>query len=444
MTSASDLVAPHLSPPGETDHPLVGRAGRLGAVGPVRLVKTDGWMPSTCAIYSAIVGQTPATENDPHGSTVSGTGRAYADPARARLLAVAEALERQADGTIDEDLLTNASAAELGDEAMDLDLVARCSQRELRRPGCPVRMADKNAAIRWAKAVDLHSGADKLVPAIMVSLGLSRQPAERFWLPISTGAAAHVTLEAAVINAICELIERDALALTWLQCLPLPRLADDCIPEQAREVIDWYDRNGVETRLFDATTDVGVPTIYCVQTAREASVNRAAQLVGAATDFDVPAAVVRAIFEAAGMRIHSYYNRVPRSYRDYTGVCDSAVAMGRRSRRHAFGFLLDERPDDRVARPRSRTFGSESELLAFLLRRLRELQMSVYAVDVSIRELDEAGLVGVHLVIPELQPMSLRPLAQYRAHPRLYRAPERMGMPVRPESRLNPCPQPMA
>ena len=48
------------------------------------------------------------------------------------------------------------------------------------------------------------------------------------------------------------------------------------------------------------------------------------------------------------------------------------------------------------------------------------------------------------VIIPELQPMSLRPLAQYRAHPRLYTAPRAMGHRALPESRLNRWPQPIA
>lgn len=389
-----------------------------------------------------MVGKLRSADTSPDDS-VSGTGRAYGDPARARLLAVVEALERHASGTVDRSLLTSASAAELGAEAMDLDLVARCSAQELRRPGCPVEPVDKNARIRWMPGVDLHSGADVLLPALMVSLGLSRRAGERFWLPISTGAAAHVTLEDATFNGACEVIERDAVALTWLQRLPLPRLSEECVPERAREIIEWYGRRGVDTHLFDATTDVGVPTIYCVQVTREENVSRAAQIVGAASDFDVPAAVLRAVLEAAAMRIHSYYNKYARSYRAYAGVCDGAVAMGRRSQRPAFDFLLADLANRPVSRPRTLAV-PEHDRLAFLLRRLKDLSMSAFAVDIATRELDDIGLSAVHVVIPELQPMSLRPLAQYRGHPRLYQAPARMGMPVHPESRLNPYPQPLA
>lgn len=70
--------------------------------------------------------------------------------------------------------------------------------------------------------------------------------------------------------------------------------------------------------------------------------------------------------------------------------------------------------------------------------------MPVLAVDRSHAELRSVGLTAVNVVIPDLQPMSLLPLAQFRAHPRLYRAPAAMGFPVHSEEELNPWPQPFA
>ena len=64
------------------------------------------------------------------------------------------------------------------------------------------------------------------------------------------------------------------------------------------------------------------------------------------------------------------------------------------------------------------------------------------AVDRTPAELGAVGLTAVSVIIPDLQPMSLFPLAQYRAHPRLYQAPELMGYPSHSEKDLNPWPQP--
>jgi ribosomal protein S12 methylthiotransferase accessory factor len=70
--------------------------------------------------------------------------------------------------------------------------------------------------------------------------------------------------------------------------------------------------------------------------------------------------------------------------------------------------------------------------------------MQVLAVNCTTRELAAVGLTAVNVIIPDLQPMSLLPLAQYRAHPRLYSAPLLMGYPSLPEEELNPWPVPYA
>jgi ribosomal protein S12 methylthiotransferase accessory factor len=83
-----------------------------------------------------------------------------------------------------------------------------------------------------------------------------------------------------------------------------------------------------------------------------------------------------------------------------------------------------------------------ADALAWLLDTLSRKGMQAIAVDRTPRELRAAGLTAVNVVIPDLQPMSLYPLSQCRAHPRLYQAPLLMGYPSHSEEDLNPWPQP--
>ncbi len=424
---------------------LTALSGLFGAVGTVHAVRTSGWLPRRCSMYSAATGNLAAIRASFSAKVQMpyGTGRAYDDPAHARLVAISEAMERYCALVFDERRFVTASAKDLGEDALDLETLPRCSARELRHPGCPVLPADTTADLRWVTGIDLRTQRDVFLPAVTVDLGFRRQRSEQFWLPISTGCATHVTLEAALINAIGEVIERDAIALTWLQKLPLPILGAGYLTGPARQMIDWCGDRGIKTFMFDATTDIGVPTIYCVQLADVGY--RAAQVVGCATDLDIPAAVQRALLEAMGMRGHMHAEPlVPRRYGDYRAPSDGATAMGRRSRRAAFGFLFDDLASRPVTAPVPVSFASDAERLAYLIRRLADKGMTVYAVDISTRELASIDHSAVRVVIPGLQPMSLRPLAQYRGHPRLYNAPAQMGMRALPENRLNPWPQPVS
>jgi ribosomal protein S12 methylthiotransferase accessory factor len=371
----------------------------------------------------------------------SGTGRAYGDPERARLLAVAEAMERYAGLIPRESGLVVGPAVEMGRDAIDLDLIARCSRRELSQPGCPIHDVDKTRPIRWAKATNLHTGQTVLVPAVMVFLSFPQLDAENFWIPVSTGCAVHQSVEAAAVNAISELIERDALALTWLLRRPLPLLDDGCLPDSARSIIGWCAGHGIESFLYDATTDLGVPVVCCLQTTENAP--RTGQLVGAACGFDIASLTEHALLEAMCLRLGIENRReLPRRYADHRSVHDGAAVMAARARRDAFEFFL--RNDVPASRPAGIDLGSDRGRLEFLLRRLAELDMTALAVDLTTRELRDSGHVAVRVIVPQLQPMSVRPLVQYRAHRRLRTAPERLGLRPEPDRRLNPYPQPMA
>jgi ribosomal protein S12 methylthiotransferase accessory factor len=424
---------------------LLDLAGPFGAVGPPRKSDTTGWMPEECSIFTASTGNPSAVTGPfrPGARIAHGAGRAYGDPDRARLLAVAEALERYAALLVDDRRLTLASAAELGGDALDLDHIPRCSSRELSRPGCPIMDIDKTRPIRWTAAEDLRTGRRVLVPAVMAFLEFPELDAENFWIPISTGCAVHASFEAAAVAAICEVIERDAIALTWLQRLPLPRLDDSRLSEAARSLIAWCTDRGITSHLYDATTDLDVPVVYCLQTTERTP--RGAQLVGAACGFDIPFLAEHALLETMGLRPGVQGSRrLPRRYADFRSIDDDAAVMAARSKRAAFGFLLDDlanRPVSRLEAPGPR---SDQERLLFLLQRLAQRGMTTLAVDLTPRELREVGHVAIRVIIPELQPMSARPLVQYRGHHRLYTAPGHMGFRTLPEHRLNPYPQPMA
>ncbi|WP_432040175.1 hypothetical protein [Streptomyces cucumeris] len=49
---------------------------------------------------------------------------------------------------------------------------------------------------------------------------------------------------------------------------------------------------------------------------------------------------------------------------------------------------------------------------------------------------------GKSAVVPDPQPMSIDPFAQFKGHRRLYEAPVRMGYRILPEDGLQPLPPP--
>jgi ribosomal protein S12 methylthiotransferase accessory factor len=364
---------------------------------------------------------------------------------RAARLCVAEALERYSTCVAPEGELTWATAEELGPQAVALlHALPRCSAAELADPRTVITGPDTAAPMRWVRGWSLTAGEPVWVPAVHVYMHLpARSAAERSWTPISTGCATHTDLAQALVNAVCEVIERDAIALTWYQRLPLPRVEFDEVPDALRPYLDRSRRSQVETVFFDATTDVGVPTLYSVDLAPHNEV--LGQLVMCNAGLDPVDSTAKILRESASSRIAMQVARPrPESAADFQHVFHGASYMGHPSRRDTFDFLLGGASRRPFSELPALATGDPAQDLAMLLQRLTAAGCQAIAVECTTHEAAEVGFRVVRVLVPELMPLSFVYRARYLAHPRLYSAPERMGYPVRTEAEINPLPQPFA
>ncbi len=366
----------------------------------------------------------PVTMAGPADGSGSGITRS-----ESTLRALAETLERYSSCIYDDRQFLWATAADLGGEALDLDTLPRCSDTEYAHPRCPVVPPDKHAPIRWVRGINLHDGRVAWIPAVLCYLNIpALARAERFCMPISTGCAAHTSIEDALLSGLCEVLERDAVTLTWLQRLPLPRIDAAAV-----------DTGSLQTHFFDATTDLGIPTIYCVQQAPHNP--KLTTVVGCDTALDPARSIEKLHREVASCRIALQAPRATATERDeFHSVYDGAMHTGSAAGREAFDFLLNS--------TRSRPLESMPRLTPGTLRgvlgRLKERGMEAYAVDLSTDEAIRVGMRVVRVIVPEAMPLSFSYRARFLGSPRLYEAPKRMGYAAKSEANLNPWPQPFA
>jgi ribosomal protein S12 methylthiotransferase accessory factor len=431
MTTSAELLA--------RVEPLV---SPFGPVARVKRVRPSRGLDRLAA-YGAFVGWMNQGGPGRKHSPTAASGRALDDPDRARLIAIAEGAERYSAGDFLGEPVVTAMASDLPGPVMDLDRVPRCSPAELARPGCPLRPLEPAAPMRWVQGVELCHREITWVPAVMACYHLrDTTEAERFWHRMSTGCAVHFDPAEAVLRAILEIIERDIIAILWLQNLPLPVIRETGLSDGAGYVLDAERRHFVKNYLFDATSDLGVPTVYCLRIAEHDA--KASRLVGCASARSIEAAAEKALLEASFICSVCYPDSpIPEAFEDFRNVTDGTRYMALPQRASSFSFLVDG-ADQRVAQDRPPLPDDSAAALASLIARLSDRGMQVIAVDRTPRELAAVGLTAVSVVIPDLQPMTLYPLAQYRAHPRLYAAPQLMGYPVQTEEELNPWPQPFA
>jgi ribosomal protein S12 methylthiotransferase accessory factor len=421
-----------------------------GLVTTVRQLESPPGDPAF-AVYSAQLGDLGAALPELRrtggldGTTgISGAG-SHDDPATARWLSVAEALERYATCVYSPDQFIWATAAELGDEALDVTRCPRVSANEQAHPGCFAVPPDPDAPMRWVRGVSLMSGRRVWVPAVLVYLHLPvASPGERFTIPISTGCAAHTDLHRALAKGMCEVVERDAVALTWLQRLALPEIEVDLDAEPLAGHLRKVRGNPrVRIHLYDATTDLGIPTVYGVEVSPHHP--RVRTVVNCAADPDPVEAVSKVLREIAAVRIALRHLRPSAADPDdFSILHDGALFMAEPQRAGRFDFLLaGGRRRPLSALPRHRFDDGLTEF-TYVRERLAAAGHEAFAVDLTTDEADRVGVTVVKVLVPSLQPLTFAPRVQFRAHPRLYQAPAAMGHPVHAEAELNPWPQPFA
>ncbi|MGD8167295.1 YcaO-like family protein [Herbiconiux sp. P16] len=366
------------------------------------------------------------------------------DPAMARAISMIEAVERYSNCVPPKNLRW-ATQRDLGLESLDLRTMPRCSKTEFEHPKCQTLPYDIDDKIRWVRGWSFRQAEPRWIPAVSVWLHLSPQArGERFTLPISTGSAAHTDLAKAVVNGLCEVVERDAISLTWLQMLPLPEIDFSDAPPDVKLTVESANSGATIHRFFDATTDVGIPTIYCVDTAPQSTSMR--HVVMCATDLDPGRAVIKIAREIASSRIALEHGQhAPMEVDDFVDVFHGAQYMGHADRSMAFDFLLRQPREVRKFGdiPSFADLTPESEL-RLVLARLESVSASAFAVDITTSEARSVGIHVVKTIIPELMPLSFAHRSRFLAHPRLFEAPLKLGYHSREEHHLNPFPQPFA
>lgn len=446
--TASPIILPQSDMGGlQSLDQLVGAYGVVGGIHQLPIQRGDPYFP----IFVAGLGNlTPVSANIDEAvqgastrGDMDGAGGAL-DPERARRLSVAEALERYSSCIVDSSQLRWATAKELGSEAVDLEAFPKCSPTELAQPASFVSPADSSAPMRWARAWSLTENKPKWVPAVHVWMRLAaRTPAERFTTGISTGCATHTDIHQAVLNGLCEVIERDAIALTWLQRIPWPRLEIDFSDPRLAPFAERQQRSHSHTEFFDATTDTGIPTFYSIEQTPEHPY--LGQLVMCNTSLDPVDSVAKMLRESASSRIALQVERqLPANVADYVNVFHGAVHMGRPDQRDAFNFLLDGTEKRKLADVPHLATGQPATDLALVVQRLKTLGHEVLVVELTTDEARDAGFRVVRVLVPGLMPLSFVHSARYLGHPRLYDAPANMGYQVNGEPELNHNPQPFA
>ena len=306
--------------------------------------------------------------------------------------------------------------------------------------------------ITWMMGVELPEATPVALPASLIYLVTPPPRIEDFFVPLtSNGMAAGPTLNAAVFSGLCELIERDALMITWMNRLPAIEIDLAGSGGMARDIARHYAGFGVEIRAFLLPTDLPASVVMAV--SFDPDPRKPAQVVGMGCHVDPGIALVKAVFEMCQGRpaeARRFVDKPPQGrlmrYEDVKTLDDHSAFAGLRERRDEFAFLWASgavQPIQAVANP---SRGDVDLDLDYCVRGLRALDVRVAYADLTLPDVAPYGIHAVRVLTTELQPIYFGHDTARLGGRRLFEVPQRLGFADRPrtEADLNPCPHPMA
>ena len=220
-----------------------------------------GVKPGDTPFISAV--HTTAVRRRIRGSrreAVATGGFDFGAPRVSEALALIEGLERLvALDYVDPSRVVRSALADLDRPALDPRGIALFNEAQLQDAPFPDRRFDPNIEAQWLWGIRIASGEPILVPAQVM-----KGETGSLIHATSSGAACHSSFHHAILNGLYELIERDALMLTWLNQWSRPRLrlADtDPDPYGVRQA---FADSSFRLTHVDLTTEVGVPVVLAI------------------------------------------------------------------------------------------------------------------------------------------------------------------------------------
>jgi oxazoline/thiazoline synthase len=360
---------------------------------------------------------------------------------QARTSALAESMERYCgvfDGT---EPRIRASFADLGKAALHPNSCMGYSKRQYaereshnlkgHRPHWVPQPFRDDIEIEWTPLWSLTTQETRYLPTSFCYYGY-RSPDPLFARADSNGCAAGSVLEEAVLQGLLELIERDAVALWWYNCLKRREIDLKSVDDPyVSALIDYYGELQRELWVLDVTSDFGVPTFAAI--SRRVDKIEEDIIYGFGAHLDPVVALVRALTE-----LNQSLEAVPaatgaESTRTYRGGQD-AVLWWRTVKAADAGYLM---PDFEAGPCRLSDFKSlaSNDLYEDILTCKRLAAARGIEILVLDQTRSDVGLPVVRLVAP-----GLRHFWPRFGPGRLYDVPMREGWLSRSlkESELNP------
>lgn len=325
--------------------------------------------------------------------------------------AIGEAIERYcAAYTPHEKILHYPYAAVAGDAIEPGSLTLYDAQQEA-GVAAGYHAPHHDEAIGWVEGWSLTEGRSVLVPAFCVyqpyTSAFDEPPVVQM---VTTGLACGATIEEAILAGLCEVVERDAAMLLWLQSRRVPSLSMTSeLPVGVAEAVRRFGASARYVHLLDATSDIRIPTYVAVWDGPIA--RHSGAVFSSCAKPGAEAAAVGAITELAqclmwAASLIDGETRLPDPKADDFHAIEQHVLWPLRpDARPAWEFALASERRATFDPGASAPVRDVLETLENMVERVRAAGLQAVAVNVTSPDIAEVGLHVVRVVIPHAQPL---------------------------------------
>lgn len=342
------------------------------------------------------------------------------------------------------------------------------SEQQYARENFPFKPFVEDTVLRWVRGVSLVKQTEKLVPAALVYCNYEPEEQESRICPTNfAGTGCGTTRDGAVLAALYEVIERDAMMIWWLNQLAVPRCRPVSGSWFSRVFEERFAHSGLQFELREITTDLRIPTYFGLVTDPFNKVVSG----GFASRLDPQAAALKSLFECIQNRIGVL------SLRQGAGVMELNSRLGKkvlhqpRENQSLYSVYGDDFSEMTQLNANLQFYADPSNLcylkairsnkdetlltsstngycvvkpsddFPVCLGAIRRRGFDVIAVDITLPDIRELGLFVVRVLVPGLVPNSVTAWPHLGC-PRLYEVPERLGFRGKSESELETAPMP--
>jgi ribosomal protein S12 methylthiotransferase accessory factor len=312
------------------------------------------------------------------------------------------------------------------------------SDAEYARPEFPFQAFDPDRIMRWNWGYNLTLKRSVLVPTSAVWYGYD----DSLLGESSNGVAAHSSRGHALLNAVLELVERDAFMIHWLHRLSPPHVDPDSThDDRSHAMIGCIEKGGYAVHIVDITTDLEIPVALALGVRVDR--RKPALIVGAGASLDHRGALFRALSElyAATFSPTELWSLPPLlDPADVVSLADHSRAYAHPDWLQHAAFLWASNRQATWPKPSQADSGCLRGLTT-LVERLQWHGYNVIGVDITPRDIARYRLFVVRAIVPGLQPLALGTRRRLGGR-RLYEVPVRMGYrdALPREKDLNPTP----